>query len=92
MFAKRMQLLVEALPRVSRFAILRLPGEQNDFVVRDLTRAAVGLGLKTDVFEVREPGDFPTAFQSAVRRNAQAVMTAQGRFSFGMYGRRRSLP
>ena len=80
MFAKRMQLLVEALPRVSRFAILRLPGEQNDFVVRDLTRAAAGLGLKTDVFEVREPGDFPTAFQGAVRRNAQAVMTAQGPF------------
>jgi hypothetical protein len=62
MFDKRVQLLTGALPRVSRIAILRLPGEQNDFVVRDLTRAAVGLGLKTDVIEVQEPGDFPIAF------------------------------
>jgi len=80
MFAKRVQLLAEALPRVSRIAILRLPGDQNDFVVRDLTTAAGRLGLKTDVIEVREAAAFPTAFQDAVGRRAQAVMTAQGPF------------
>jgi ABC-type uncharacterized transport system substrate-binding protein len=35
MFAKRVQLLAEALPRVSRIAIIRLPGDQSDLVVRD---------------------------------------------------------
>jgi putative ABC transport system substrate-binding protein len=80
MFAKRVQLLVEALPRISRIAIVRLPGEQNELVARDLTRAAERLGLKTEVIEVRDAGDFPAAFQAAVRGKAQAVMTAQGPF------------
>src|SRR5262245_38894520 len=34
-FEKRMQLMAEALPRVTRVAVLRLPGDQNDYIVRD---------------------------------------------------------
>jgi hypothetical protein len=56
MFAKRVQLLVEALPRVSRIAILRLPGEQNELVARDLASAAGRLGLTPQVIEVQEAG------------------------------------
>jgi putative ABC transport system substrate-binding protein len=80
MFAKRVQLLAEALPRVSRIAIIRLPGEQNDLVARDLTMAARRLGLTTEVIQVRDPNDFTAAFQAAVRGKAQAIMTAQGPF------------
>src|SRR4029453_19290063 len=80
MFAKRVQLLVEALPRVSRIAILRLPGEQNELVARDLAGAAGRLGLTPQVIEVQEAGAFPTVFQAAVRGKAQALMTAQGPF------------
>ena len=40
MFAKRIQLLAEARPGVSPVAVLRLPGDQNDLIVRDLDRGA----------------------------------------------------
>jgi putative ABC transport system substrate-binding protein len=79
-FEKRMQLLAEALPRVSRVAVLRLPGDQNDYIVRDLERAAQRLGLKLQIIEVQRPADFPAAFETAARGNAQAIMTAQGPF------------
>ncbi|HKQ64986.1 MAG TPA: ABC transporter substrate-binding protein [Methylomirabilota bacterium] len=79
-FEKRMQLLSEALPRVSRVAVLRLPGDQNDYIVRDLERSAQKLGLKLQIIEVQRPTDFPGAFETAARGNAQAIMTAQGPF------------
>jgi putative ABC transport system substrate-binding protein len=80
MIAKRVQLLGEALPGVSRVAVFRLPGDQNDFIVRDLERAAQQLGLKLQVIEVQRPDDFVGAFSAAVRGGARAVMTAQGPF------------
>src|SRR5262249_13775524 len=79
-FAKRGQLLAEAVRRVSRVGVLRLPGDQNDLVVRDLERAGRQLGLKLQVVEVRGPEDFAGAFQAFVRGGAQAIMTAQGPF------------
>jgi putative ABC transport system substrate-binding protein len=80
MFAKRVQLLAEALPGASRVGVLRLPGDQNDFIVRDLEAAGRQLGLKLQVIEVQRPEDFPGAFQTLVRGGAQAIMTAQGPF------------
>jgi putative ABC transport system substrate-binding protein len=79
-FEKRMQLLAEAVPRATRIAVLRLPGDQNDYIVRDLERSAQQLGLKLQVLEVRRVEDFSSAFEGAVRGNAQAIMTAQGPF------------
>jgi ABC-type uncharacterized transport system substrate-binding protein len=79
-FEKRMQLLAEVVPRASRVAVLRLPGDQNDYIMRDLERSAQRLGLKLQVIEVQRPGDFPAAFETAARGNAQAIMTAQGPF------------
>src|SRR5262245_1357840 len=51
-FEKRMQLMAEALPKVTRVAVLRLPGDQNDYIVRDLERSAQRLGLKLQIIEV----------------------------------------
>jgi putative ABC transport system substrate-binding protein len=79
-FAKRVQLLAEAVPGVSHVGVLRLPGDQNDLIVRDLDTAARQLGLKLQVVEVQKPEDFPGAFQTLVRSRAQAIMTAQGPF------------
>ena len=80
MFAKRVQLMAESLPGLSRVAVLRLPGDQNDLIVRDLKMAAHRLGLALQVIEVRSGDDFPSAFQAAVRGRAQAIMTTQGPF------------
>jgi putative ABC transport system substrate-binding protein len=80
MFEKRMQLLAEAVPQASRVAVLRLPGDQNDFIVRDLEKSGQRLGVKLQIIEVQNPADFPGAFGTALRGGAQAIMTAQGPF------------
>ena len=79
-FAKRVQLLREALPKASRIAVLRLPGDQNDLIVRDLDMAARRLDLRLQIIEVRNSEDFPVAFETAVRGRAEGIMTAQGPF------------
>ena len=84
LYAKRIQLLTEALPGVSRVAILRVPGDQSDLIVRDFERAARQLGLKLNVIALKGSGgeDLPAAFQTAVRGVAQAVMTTQSPFFY----------
>jgi putative ABC transport system substrate-binding protein len=82
MFSKRVQILAEALPGVSRVAVLRLPGTVNDLIVRDLETAAQRVGMKLQVIEVHGAEDVPAAFLRAVRGRAQAIMTTQGPFFF----------
>jgi ABC-type uncharacterized transport system substrate-binding protein len=85
-FAKRVQLLAEALPGVSRVAVLRIPGATNDWIVRDMQTAARQLGLKLQVIKLNRADDLPVAFHAATRGRAQAVMTTQGPF-FGQHQR-----
>ena len=81
-FSKRVQILAEALPGVSRVAVLRLPGTVNDLIVRDLETAARRLGMKLQIIEVQGAEDLPAAFLRALRGRAQAIMTTQGPFFF----------
>ena len=78
LMAKRVQLLRELLPRASRFAVLRLPGRMQDFVVRDMETAARQLGIQLQVTEVRRAEDLVPALEAAVAGHAQAVMSTQG--------------
>jgi putative tryptophan/tyrosine transport system substrate-binding protein len=80
LMAKRVQVLKEAVPTVSRLAVIREPGYRNDLIVRDYEAAAQKLGINLRVFEVRSPKDLAGAFQTAVRDRAQAVMSTQGPF------------
>jgi putative tryptophan/tyrosine transport system substrate-binding protein len=84
LYAKRIQLLAEAVPGVLRVAVLRIPGDQSNLIVRDFERAARQLGLKLRVIELKGEGseDLPAAFQTASRGSAQAVMTTQGPFLY----------
>ncbi len=84
LFAKRIQILAEAVPGVSRAVVLRIPGDQSDLVVRDLEKGARKLALKLRVIELKGEGaeDLPAAFQTASRGGAQAVMTTQGPFFY----------
>jgi putative ABC transport system substrate-binding protein len=78
LMAKRVQLLHEVVPRASRFAVLRLPGRLQDLVVQDMEAAARQLGVRLQVIELRGAEDLPTAFDTALRGRAQAVMSTQG--------------
>src|SRR5262245_17727506 len=84
LMAKRVQILKEAAPSISRVAVIRQPGYRNDLIVRDFESAAHQLGIKLQVVEVRRAEDLPGAFQTATRGGAEAVMTTQGPF-FGLY-------
>ncbi len=70
---KRLQLLTEALPGLSRVAVLRdTTSELATF--QETESAACTLNLRLLVFTVRAPADFDGAFQAAVRQRAQAVL------------------
>ena len=77
LMAKRVQLLKEAVPKASRFAVLRLAGRLQDLVVKDMERAARQLGVQLQVIEVRGADDLPAAFDAAVAGRAQGVMSTQ---------------
>lgn len=73
--AKRLELIKEALPRVSRVAAFWDPsfGGQPG----EVQRAARALGLRVDLIEVRGPDELQTAFRTAKQRKAGAVLLMQ---------------
>jgi putative tryptophan/tyrosine transport system substrate-binding protein len=70
---KRLELLREALPRLSRVAVLRDPTSE-PALMQETESAARALSLRTLVFTVRAPTDFDGVFQAAVRQRAEAVL------------------
>jgi putative tryptophan/tyrosine transport system substrate-binding protein len=69
---KTLELLKEALPRLSRVSLLweltvDLTGR------RDIEDAALSLGVQLQTLEVRGPEEFPRAFQTAVEGGAEAL-------------------
>jgi putative tryptophan/tyrosine transport system substrate-binding protein len=78
---KRLQLLTEVMPAMSRIALLfdpRGPDEATRkfaaVILRDTETAARALGLTAHVYRVGRVSDFENAFVSAKRARAQAVM------------------
>ncbi len=73
---KRVQLLKEALPRVSRVAVLWNPGNQGGARQWQETEAAArALGITLQSVEVRDPKDFPAALSAMTGRRADALIT-----------------
>src|SRR6188474_1262131 len=70
LMAKRVQLAKELVPRATRIAVLRLPGQLQDLVVRDMDAAARRLGTELRAIEVRGVEDLSAAFDEAVKGRA----------------------
>lgn len=73
--SKRLDLLKEALPGITRIAILANvmhPGEQTE--LRESQIAARRLGLALQYVPVRAAGDFPAAFEAIANEHAQAIV------------------
>jgi putative ABC transport system substrate-binding protein len=70
---KRLELLREAVPQLSRVAVLRDPTSEPAILEQTLS-AAQALKLQPVVLTVRAPADFEVVFQTAVRQGAQAVL------------------
>ena len=74
---KCLELLKEAVPGVSRVAVLWQPGYQNERTEKDLLKgaevAARALGVRLQVVEARGPADFDRAFSDMTRARAGAL-------------------
>jgi putative tryptophan/tyrosine transport system substrate-binding protein len=69
---KRLELLQEAVSKISRVAVLWGPPAASNF--KDAEAAARLLGLEFQSLEVRSPGDLEGAFQAATKERAQALV------------------
>jgi putative ABC transport system substrate-binding protein len=73
---KRLQLLKDAVPRVSRVAVLwnaAYPGKALE--LSETQSAARALGVKLQSVEVRGPDDFPSAFSEITKVRPDALIT-----------------
>ena len=73
--AKRVELAREMLPQLARLAVLRNPTNSGStFALRETERAADLLGLRLHVLDVSATDQMETAFRTATREHAGALM------------------
>src|SRR5687768_17416288 len=73
--AKQLELLMEAVPKISRVAILSNPTNPNHpRWTKELTDAGRSLRVGLQVLEVRNPGEFDGAFAAMAKEHAGAVL------------------
>ena len=78
---KRLELLRESTPRVSRVALLWNPPGSPDYL-KDTQTAARSLGITLQSVEVRTADDFEGAFAAVLKGRAQALVVGPGQFMF----------
>jgi len=83
---KRVELLKQAVPGVTRVAILRQPGGQGERTETDILKAAEvaarALGVRLQFVEARGPSDFGRAFSDMIRARAGALTGLGGSMFF----------
>jgi putative tryptophan/tyrosine transport system substrate-binding protein len=74
---KRLELVTQAVPGVSRVAVLRLPGALGERTEKEMLKAADvaarALGVRPQFVEARGPADFDRAFSDMTRARAGAL-------------------
>jgi putative tryptophan/tyrosine transport system substrate-binding protein len=72
---KRLELLKETVPRLSRLAFIASP-ENLDYLqeLKEIELAAHSFGLKVQRLDIRSPKDIETAFQTASKGRAGAIL------------------
>ena len=81
---KRLQLLKEVVPKVSRFAVLTNPGNPiHGTFWKETQVAARKLGVQLQSLEVRGPEDFERAFATATRARAGALLAFDDSLTLG---------
>jgi len=73
--AKQLEMLKEVIPRLALLAVLQNPTDASHALsLNELDIAARSLRVQLQVFQVREPDEFETAFAAMTRDRASAVM------------------
>lgn len=82
-YAKRLQLLTELVPGLSRVAILAAAGDPNvAFAMESLKRSAPGLGVSITPIELKSVDDLERAFDEMKRTRMQAVLVVAGYLTY----------
>ena len=72
---KRLELLKDAVPKLSRVAVFKSTTSTYDAqVLQEIENAAGPLGVNLRYLEIRSPNDFGTAFRAAVNEKAEAAL------------------
>jgi ABC-type uncharacterized transport system substrate-binding protein len=82
---KRLEILKDAVTRLSRVGLLRTPGTAvgQDLQLKELRPAALALKLKLEEIDTQpDPKSLESAFQTAKQKQVNAVMTPAGPFFF----------
>jgi putative ABC transport system substrate-binding protein len=73
--AKQLELLVEAVPKVSRIAVLSNPTNQNHPVwMKEIRDAGRSLGVQLQLLEARGPNEFEGVFAAMTKERAGALL------------------
>ena len=79
---KRLELLRQATPRMSRVVLLWNPPGSGPDYLKDTQIAARALGMTLQSVEVRTADDFEGAFASVLRGRSEALVVGPGQFLF----------
>ena len=79
---KWLELLKEALPKVSRVAVLLHPTYDGDVQSRASEVAARSLGLRLQKLQVESPDDLPTAFAEVQKNRGEALVVSSSPLFF----------
>jgi putative tryptophan/tyrosine transport system substrate-binding protein len=72
---KRLELLTETVPKLSRVALFASSASPDQAqVLKEAELAAEVLGVRLKNFDIRSPKDFETSFQAALKGRADAVL------------------
>ena len=71
---KRLELLMEALPKVSRVAALRASGPAQEQQVKEIQIAAQPLGIQVQTVQIQNPDDFENAFLTITKGRPGALL------------------
>ena len=74
---KRLELLKEAIPKISRVALLAYRGVAMRTSIEEAQLAARSAHLQLELLEVTGPGEFESAFETAKKQRAEALMQIQ---------------
>ena len=78
---KRLELLKEVIPRLSRVALLWSPGNLNTkYLLNETESAASSLRITIQSVQMKVPSDIEEAFHGATKKRAQALMLGGGGF------------
>src|SRR5262245_16592334 len=76
-YAKRVELLKELLPRMTRIAgLFNMGNPVLPLQWKEVERAARSLGIQPQLLDVRRPEDLPRAFDTAAKERAEALIVA----------------